>query len=100
MAGVKGKGGKKGCSGRKPLFTEISVMSRSYVLKLSQDVLIDALTNKNTPDNEKIDIAKTLYVKSIPQKLEGDGLKSVFQVIVNEYVKTQDANRLSSNQLV
>lgn len=79
---------------------EVSVHSRNYVLKLSEDVLVDALMNSEIRVETKIDIAKTLYAKSIPQKLEGEGLKSVFQVIVNEYVKTQDANRLSSNQLV
>lgn len=100
MAGVKGKGGKKGCSGRKPAFMEVSVHSRNYVLKLSEDVLVDALVNTELRVETRIDIAKTLYAKSIPQKLEGDVLHSVFQVVVNEISRASDANRLNQNQLV
>lgn len=76
MAGIPGRGGVKGRSGRKSTTDEAK---RLRVIEKSWEIIEQSLNDPNLDMDKKREIAMSIVLKSIPQQFEG---KSELKVTV------------------
>lgn len=84
-------------SGRRPLHEEMRKIDPKMLLSLSQDVLEKILRDPEETKEKtalKADIAKALYVKHMPTKIEGEGFTDFFKILIQNSQTISPQNRL------